>query len=320
MIYNIYHKTTFQYQSMVSFSHNIARLKPIESDLQKILNFSLEIEPVVFEQSEFMDVFGNTNLHLLIREPHKALSVVGKSRVELYPELIQAHVQNLRQKSITYEAALQRLANFHIDDVEAKQFLFESELITKSSLEIQAYALESFKKERDLFEAAEEFMGRIFHDFEFVSGFSDITTPVEDIFKAKKGVCQDFAQFALSALRSIGLCAKYMSGYIETLPPEGEEKLFGVDASHAWFALYIPNAGWAQFDPTNNNIPQERYIVLGSGRDYHDVSPLKGVVRSSGSSQLSVMVDVRREEPIEAKAFQTQMTTSENSMLHMQNQ
>ena len=296
MIYNIYHKTTFNYQSMVSFSHNIARLKPKESPSQKLLEFSMEVEPAVYEENEFTDIFGNSNSHLLIREPHHSLSVTGKSKVQIFPDRIEEHIKNVKAKSITYGEALDRLARFHIDDVYAKQFLFESELISNRSSAIKKYALESFTKDRDIFEAAQEFMGRIFHDFEFLSGFSDVTTPVEKIYEAKKGVCQDFAQFAISALRTIGLPAKYMSGYIETFPPEGKEKLFGVDASHAWFGVYIPNAGWAEFDPTNNIIPKEQHILLGSGRDYNDISPLKGVVFSSGNSHLSVMVDVRREE------------------------
>ena len=202
----------------------------------------------------------------------------------------------LKTNSIAYGRALERLSRFHIDDVYAKQYLFESALIPYGSRNIKAYALESFHKNRDIFEATDEFMERIFNDFQFLSGFSDITTPVEEIFEAKKGVCQDFAQFAISALRTIGLPAKYMSGYIETLPPKGQKKLFGADASHAWFAVYIPNAGWVEFDPTNNIIPIEQHILLGSGRDYHDISPLKGVVMSSGNSKLSVMVDVRKEE------------------------
>lgn len=294
MIYNLYHKTQFHYQSHVSFSHNIARLKPKTTPYQKLLEFKMEITPQVYESYEFMDMFGNSNTHMLIREPHQSLSVIGKSKVEIFPERIEEHIQMIRDNSLTYENALKRLSNFDINDLYAKQYLFESDLIPYGSANIQAYALESFQKNRDLFEATNEFMERIFNDFKFVSGFSDITTPVEEIFEAKQGVCQDFAQFAISALRAIGLPAKYMSGYIETLPPEGEEKLFGADASHAWFAVYIPNAGWVEFDPTNNMIPKEQHILLGSGRDYNDISPLKGVVFSSGGSQLSVMVDVRK--------------------------
>lgn len=296
MIYNIYHKTSFKYQSQVSFSHNIARLKPKDFPCQKLLEFSMEVEPAVYESHEFLDIFGNTNTHMLIREPHQTLSVIGRSKVEISEELIEKRIQSLKENSMTYTQAMQRLSQFNAQDLEAKQFLFESKLIPNASQAIKQYALESFHDDRDIFEATHEFMGRIFHDFEFLSGFSDVTTPVEKIFEAKKGVCQDFAQFAISALRTIGLPAKYMSGYIETLPPEGEEKLFGVDASHAWFAVYIPNAGWAEFDPTNNIIPKEQHILLGSGRDYHDISPLKGVVVSSGNSKLSVMVDVRREK------------------------
>ncbi len=306
MIYNIYHKTTFDYQSMVSFSHNIARLKPNDSPYQKLLEFSMEVEPVLYESHEFLDIFGNTNTHMLIREPHQSLSVIGRSKVEIYEDLIEQKIEDLKQNSITYGEALQRLSQFNAEDLEAKQFLFESKLIPNGSNAIKEYALQSFRLERDIYEAAHEFMGRIFTDFEFLSGFSDITTPVESIFEARKGVCQDFAQFAISALRTIGLPAKYMSGYIETLPPEGEEKLFGADASHAWFSVYIPNAGWAEFDPTNNIVPKEQHILLGFGRDYHDISPLKGVVFSSGNSQLSVMVDVRREEKKQMVQTQTQ--------------
>ncbi len=295
MIYNIYHKTTFHYQSMVSYSHNIARLKPIESEHQKLLSYSMSVVPCEYESHQFFDIFGNNNTHLVIREPHQELSVIGESKVEILEEKIQEKIDIFRSKTVLYGDTLERLSKFHIDDIEAKQFLFESKLIPTKSQKIKEYALESFSKERSLFEATEEFMGRIFRDFEFVSGFSDITTPVENIFEAKKGVCQDFAQFAISALRSIGLSAKYMSGYIETLPPDGKEKLFGADASHAWFAVYIPDIGWAEFDPTNNMIPQEQHILLGSGRDYYDISPLKGVVRSSGGSHLGVMVDVRRD-------------------------
>lgn len=296
MIYNIYHKTEFQYQSSVTFSHNIARLKPTSNGFQKLVEFSLEITPDVYESHEFIDMFGNSNTHMLIRKPHQSLCVIGKSTVAIYPELVDKHLAGVKEKSISFKSAIERLSQFNADDLYAKQYLFESALIPKGSSQIKAYVLESFTPNRDVFEATNEFMGRIFHDFQFLSGFSDITTPVEEIFEAKKGVCQDFAQFAISALRSIGLPAKYMSGYIETLPPEGEEKLFGVDASHAWFSVYIPNAGWVEFDPTNNIIPRDQHILLGSGRDYNDISPLKGVVMSSGNSNLSVMVDVRKKE------------------------
>ena len=324
MIYDIYHKTVFNYQSIVTFSHNIARLKPKETAYQKLLEFSMAVDPAVYESHEFVDMFGNTNNHMLIREPHQSLAVTGRSKVEIFPHLIEAHIDHVKSNSITYGKALERLSRFQVSDLHAKQFLFESELIPKNSPKIKQYALESFHKNRDIYEATYEFIGRIFNDFDFMSGFSDITTPVEKIFEAKKGVCQDFAQFAISALRSIGLPAKYMSGYIETLPPEGETKLFGADASHAWFAVYIPDAGWAEFDPTNNVVPKEQHILLGSGRDYNDISPLKGVVFSSGKSRLSVMVDVRRadqQEPVKgASAYNREGSQTQMRMQQMQEQ
>ena len=309
MIYTIYHKTSFHYHGFVSFSHNIARLKPKEGCGQKVLSSVIEVEPKAYEMSEFLDVYANINTHLLIREPHQDLHVTCKSKVQLFPEQIDEHLKLLKSNPITYKETLERLNNFYAEDIEAKKFLFESKDTVEVFEEICLYALKSFLPERNLYEAAYEFMGRIFEDFDFVSGFSDVSTPVSKIFEAKKGVCQDFAQFAIFALRAIGIPAKYMSGYIETLPQEGEEKLFGVDASHAWFAIYIPGAGWAEFDPTNNMVPREQHILLGEGRGYEDIAPLKGVVFSSGGSNLSVMVDVRREEKKESlqKQQQSQM-------------
>jgi transglutaminase-like putative cysteine protease len=142
-------------------------------------------------------------------------------------------------------------------------------------------------------------MGRVFSDFQFVSGFTDLSTPVDEVFRERKGVCQDFAHLSIAALRSIGLSARYMSGYLETIPAEGSEKFFGADASHAWFSVFIPGFGWFDFDPTNNIVPSHQYIVLGYGRDFGDCSPMQGVVQGSGVSHLNVMVDVSRDEVAE---------------------
>lgn len=292
MIYEIYHETKFDYLSLVTFSHNIARLKPKDSNTQKLLEYSLKIEPNPYESNEFIDYFGNANNFMLIREAHKSLKVIATSKVERFEEEIKKEIDSLKQITTTLKDLKDRLNSHHGNDVLAKYFLFETDSIPMPSLEIKKYVLESFSENRNIIEATNEFMGRIFNDFKFVSGFSDITTPIEVIFKEKKGVCQDFAQFAISALRSIGIPTRYVSGYIQTLPPEGKEKLFGADASHAWFSIYIPDFGWADFDPTNNKIPNEEYIILGHGRDYLDISPLKGVVQSSGNSLLSVTVNV----------------------------
>lgn len=293
MRYKLFHKTKFTYQNMVTLSHNITRLKPADTKYQKLLEFNASATPSLHEFSTFKDIFGNSNCHLLIREAHSSLEVITESVVELDDEALEQRLETAQKSTTTYEEALQKMSEFCEEEIESKLFLYPSELIPKASKDIKEYAMRSFTPKRNLFEATVEFMGRVFHEFEFVSGFSDITTPIETIFKHKKGVCQDFAQFCISALRGIGLSAKYISGYIETMPPEGQEKLFGADASHAWFALFIPTVGWVEFDPTNNLVVTNQHITLGSGRDYADISPLKGVVVSSGVSSLSVEVDIR---------------------------
>lgn len=293
MTYKIYHETKFDYAALVTFSHNIARLKPKDSNTQKLLEYSLKIEPTPYETSEFVDYFENTNNFMLIRESHKNLKVIATSKVERFENEIKKELDSIKNIKITVKEVKERLSSYNQNDVLAKYFLFETESIPMPSKEIKDYILKSFDENRNIIEATSEFMARIFNDFKFVSGFSDITTPIEVIFREKKGVCQDFAQFSISALRSIGIPCRYISGYIQTIPAPGTEKLFGVDASHAWFSIYIPDFGWVDFDPTNNKIPNEEYIILGYGRDYLDISPLKGVVQSSGNSLLSVKVDVR---------------------------
>jgi transglutaminase-like putative cysteine protease len=231
---------------------------------------------------------------MLIRESHTSLTVTATSKVERVESEIAKYIFDLKNSTITVKETRELLASENKEHVFAKQYLFETESIPPPSKEIKDYVLESFQDDRSLFEATNEFMGRIFNEFKFVPEFSDITTPIEEIFKEKKGVCQDFAQFAISALRGIGIPTKYVSGYIQTYPKQGQEKLFGADASHAWFSVYIPGFGWADFDPTNNKIPNEEYIILGYGRDYLDIAPLKGVVLSSGDSELKVRVNVKR--------------------------
>ncbi|MDD5717183.1 MAG: transglutaminase family protein [Sulfuricurvum sp.] len=296
MIYSIYHSTRFYYQHEVGFSHNLIRLQPRNTLTQEVINFDLTIEPIAAEIEGYDDFFGNHLHHLLVREPHMMLHVVAQSRVKIDFDALEK-LKETRQRlvDLTYAQALERMMFLTSDIIEAKQFQLKSPLLPIATADIVNYALVSIRPERSLHEGIMEFMERIFHDFSFVSGFSDLSTPVETVFAEKKGVCQDFAHFALTALRGCGLCARYMSGYIETIPAEGAEKLFGTDASHAWFSVFFPGFGWFDFDPTNNMIPANQHIVLGYGRDYGDISPMQGVVVGSGVSHLNVMVNVERE-------------------------
>lgn len=297
MLYHIFHSTQFSYQQWVSFSHNLIRLKPRDTPFQTVIDFSLSIEPDAAELESYTDYFGNHLHHVLIREPHHQLKVSAQTCIAMDIQAIQQNKLIADYvKEVSYSQVIQALKASTPDVIDAKQFCMPSQFLKTTDPLLRDYVSHSFLAERSVYESVQEFMGRIYNDFQFVSGFSDVNTPVETVFEARKGVCQDFAHIAISALRSLGLAARYVSGYIETLPPAGEVKLFGADASHAWFSVFIPGFGWFDFDPTNNVIPYDQHIVLGYGRDYADIAPMQGVVLGSGRSDVSVTVDVTREE------------------------
>jgi transglutaminase-like putative cysteine protease len=291
VIFTITHITSYKYDNYVTYCHNIANLKPKEFLGQELLDYQLEISPLPTTFNENIDFFGNTSAHFSIEKQHKELVVTARSKVARSYNLQSELTENV--KRITLEKAIHNLDKLDSEIIDTKQFLLDSVLINNISEEIYDYAKISFKKNRSVFEAAEELMKRIFTDFKFDTEFSTVATPIDEVMKAKKGVCQDFAQVAIACVRSIGLPARYVSGYIETLPPPGKEKLIGTDASHAWFSVYIPSFGWVDFDPTNNQIPKNQHIVISHGRDYHDVPPLKGVIYGSGNSVMDVSVDIR---------------------------
>lgn len=296
MVYQLSHTTSYKYQSGVTFCHNIATIRPKNLVGQTVLEYELEISPEPTEISEKIDFFGNTITRFSIQKFHKKLIVKAKSKVlrdnTLQPDIYTSEVV----KSITLDDALQEIKSMKPEILDVKQYILESILIAKISPEIEEYAKVSFKPNRPIFEAAFELMQRIFKDFEFNADVTNVATPIHEVMKNKKGVCQDFAQIGIACLRSVGIPARYVSGYIETLPPPGKEKLIGTDASHAWFSMYIPKFGWIDFDPTNNQIPRDQHIIVAHGRDYYDVPPLKGVIYSSGQNKMKVEVDIRPAE------------------------
>ena len=293
MEFQVSHTTNYNYESGVTFCHNIATLKPKNMLGQTLLDYKLEISPLPSEISERLDFFGNTITRFSIQKHHNELKVTAKSRI-LRDYTLQPNIEtSVTGKTITLAEAITELKTNSLEHIDANEFILESIFIAKISKEIKDYAEISFKPNRPVFEAAFELMERIYTEFEFDSGFSTISTPLSDVMKEKKGVCQDFAQIAIACIRSIGLPARYVSGYIETLPPPGKEKLVGTDASHAWFSVYIPTFGWVDFDPTNNQIPKNQHITVSWGRDYYDVPPLKGVIYSTGKNNMKVSVDIR---------------------------
>ncbi|UKM63783.1 transglutaminase family protein [Flavobacteriaceae bacterium GSB9] len=293
MIFQISHNTSYEYDNGVTFCHNIATIKPKNMPGQSVIDYNIDISPTPAVFSEKLDFFGNTITRFSIQQHHTKLEVTAKSKVLRDYTLAPNIYDSNDGQNITLNDALSALKRFKPEFIEAKQFILESVLIANISPEIRAYAEISFKPNRPIFEAAHELMQRIYTDFEFNTKVTNVATPIHEVIKQKKGVCQDFAQIAIACVRSVGLPARYVSGYIETLPPPGKEKLVGTDASHAWFSVFIPHFGWVDFDPTNNQIPKNQHIIVSYGRDYYDVPPLKGVIYSTGKNKMKVAVDIR---------------------------
>ena len=290
MEYQITHITEYEYFQPIAICHNIAKLLIRNTSDQQSIKTTININPEPDRISEYVDFFGNKVLYFAIQQEHKKLTVSIQSIIE---KTVSSPIQVNIYSDLAWNEIHALLLDVTPEHIEAKQFISETDY-TKTSSEIHEYALKSFINGRSFFESTKELMQRIYTDFEFKPGSTNVTTPLIEVMKERKGVCQDFAHLSIACIRSVGLPARYVSGYIETAAPEGKEKLFGVDASHAWFSIYIPNTGWIDFDPTNNIIPSQQHITIGWGRDYADITPLKGVILSSGKHKLSVSVDVRR--------------------------
>ena len=290
MHYKVLHTTRYIYNEPVSLCHNIARLVPRSTSRQTCRRSVISIDPVPDILNEYEDFFGNKVTYFAIQHEHTSLTVTILSEITRTP---QTALEIDLYGHITWEEVLQQLAGSGPEYADVLQYIPETPM-TAVIPGISDYARSSFPAGRPLFEATRELTERIYKDFDFQPGFTTVATPLSEVMQARKGVCQDFAHLAIACLRSLGLPARYVSGYIETLPPEGEDKLTGVDASHAWFSLFIPGTGWIDFDPTNNVLPGDQHLVIGWGRDYSDITPLKGVIVSSGPHRLAVSVDVRR--------------------------
>jgi transglutaminase-like putative cysteine protease len=288
LLYSVTHTTTYLYHEQVSLCHNIAILSPRNTETQTCQSSNIIITPLPEVLDTHTDFFGNKAIYFVVEQEHDTLSVTVTSVIEKIQTPVNINISN-----ISWEAVRDLLQSSTGNYLAEKQFIAVTD-ITAPTTAISNYAAESFTPGQPLFKAVYHLMQRIYNDFEFTPGFTTISTPLSTVMKERKGVCQDFAHLAISCLHAMGLPAKYVSGYIETLAPEGKEKLTGVDASHAWFSVFIPDMGWIDFDPTNNKIPDGQYITVGWGRDYFDIVPLKGVIMSSSSHEMLVSVDVRR--------------------------
>jgi transglutaminase-like putative cysteine protease len=285
--YLVRHRTAYHYRSDVAYSRLIAHLVPRRTARQRLQSVDVTVEPRPATQFERTDFFGNVTNWYTIDEPHDTLVVLAESRVEIGPIL-----DYTAGESATWESARALFASpTDATALEALQYTFDTPL-TATDEDVVAFARASFKRARPLFEAVLELTARIYAGFRFDAEATNTRTTVKDAFALRAGVCQDLAHVGIACVRSMGLAARYVSGYLLTHPPPGRERLIGADASHAWFSVWIPPFGWVDFDPTNNMLPGSEHITVGWGRDYADVAPIHGIITGGGENEVDVAVDV----------------------------
>jgi transglutaminase-like putative cysteine protease len=287
VIYRVVHRTTYDYEDPVSVSHHLVRLTPRNIPGQVCRETAITIAPSPDLTTTHDDYFGNVETFFTLQEPHERLIVEARSILELL-----ALERPDFSASPPWETVVQSLASDHSEvGLEAYQFVFSSERVA-TSREFADYARQAFPLGRPLLEAIFDLMRQIHRDFRFDKKATEVTTPVEAFFQERRGVCQDFAHLQIACLRSLGLPARYISGYLRTLPLPGVPRLVGADASHAWCSAWCPSAGWVDFDPTNDCVPEDGHITVAWGRDYSDVSPIHGVLLGGAKHTLDVGVDV----------------------------
>ncbi len=294
-LYKVTHHTRYTYSAEVALCHNEARLLPRDNTLwQRSGASEVHIGPRPAIQRERRDFFGNRVLYFVIQDIHQMLEVSVQTEVETHGQPFSA-----TSPSLPWEEVAQALRRDPDPEIaENRQFTLTSPFVALNQA-LREYALPSFPAGRPLWEAVLDLNRRIHEEFTYDPHFTTVATPLSEVVQSRRGVCQDFAHLAIGCLRSLGLAARYMSGYLETIPPPGQPRLVGADASHAWLAVFLPHAGWAEFDPTNDCMPGEKHILLCWGRDYGDVAPLKGIMSGGGPHTLEVAVDVEPQETVE---------------------
>lgn len=289
-IYSIRHRTVYKYSEAAVLSFSQMRLQPRELPGQRLMAYDVQTTPQVVFLEEGPDYFGNPTAIFRLGEPHESFEISCRSRVD-----VSWASRETPPPTPPWEQVAGGLANPETPEYQdALQFALESPLV-KVFPDLREYAAASFPPGRPLGEAAFDLMRRIHRNFRFIPGSTSLKTTLEMVFQTRCGVCQDFTHLMLGCLRSLGLAGRYVSGYLETDAPAGQEKLLGADATHAWVSVFIPGSGWLDYDPTNRLLPGPRHITLAWGRDFSDVSPLRGVLYGGGSQELAVEVDVLRE-------------------------
>jgi transglutaminase-like putative cysteine protease len=287
MTCNIVHRTTYGYSAPVTVSQHAARVEPRSLRNQFLEEFSLRIEPEPSVRKTRTDYFGNRICFFSIQEVHSRLEIVAECRVTVAP---------VTQPVLSLSPRWEQVARLFSDPVspevvEPYEFVFDSPLL-RASPALADYARQSFSAESPLLTSVLDFNRRIHADFKYDKIATTVATPLEEVIKNRRGVCQDFAHFGIACLRSLGLAARYVSGYLRTQPSAGRPALIGADASHAWFSVHCPGLGWIDFDPTNNVMPETAHITLAYGRDFNDVSPVSGIITGGGKHNVKAGVTV----------------------------
>jgi transglutaminase-like putative cysteine protease len=288
VIYQISHVTTFVYETPVSVAACALRLSPLSSPAQEVVESHIEVTPPAARRSERTSFEGTRTLIVTIETPHRELQIAARSRVK---------VDRGTAPVARSGAAWEEVRDSGFRAVEAGpsspvHHLFPSRLVTLTE-PITAYARSSFPPGRGVLAGGVDLMLRIRSDFMYDRSATQVSTPLQDAFARRRGVCQDFAHVMIAGLRGLGLPAAYVSGYLRTHPAPGRRRLEGADATHAWVDLWCgPDLGWVGLDPTNGLAVENEHVVLAIGRDYADVSPIDGIIRGVGTQQLRVAVDV----------------------------
>lgn len=287
--YVVVHETRYAYDEPVGISRQILHLTPRSTEHQSCVRHGVTVEPSPEMRTTGFDAFGNAVTSFCIEHDHAELAVVAESEITVRPRALPLDAETPPWESVRARLAYGAGRTPDAADLEASRFLFESTRV-RSKRELAAWASDCFTDGAPLLAGTRALMHRIHDEFTFDPRATTVSTPVMEVFQTKRGVCQDFAHLMLSCLRSLGLAARYMSGYILTHPAPGKPRLVGADASHAWVSVYCPGRGWIDFDPTNALLVQVEHVTLGWGRDYDDVIPLRGVLLGGGDHELSIAV------------------------------
>jgi transglutaminase-like putative cysteine protease len=286
-LYHIHHKTIYDYVYPVTVSHHTARLTPITNDFQTCEKFDITVTPESTDLIRRIDYFGNEIHFFSVQQLHKSLTVESQGRVRVTAKSIDLQILTMSCGEIRDALNDQQRS----DLLDAKQYLYATEM-TYGHSAISEFARRFLGNEISIGEALGSMLDIFWDEFKFDPEATEVSTPVSDVLAQKRGVCQDFAHLSLAALRAWGLSACYVSGYILTEPPAGEERLLGADASHAWISVFVPNVGWVELDPTNRKVCGKEHIRVAYGRDYSDVSMLSGAVTGGGEHTIKVEVTV----------------------------